>query len=174
MIYFRFLLSGTIFYLFSLICIHLILYFLPFCFSRVEFTDSSGRLTVHQAGALPAWLQERYQLLRYFATYMEENLTEAGDSRAAKAAAARLCVIPHVRRWDRTPKSIIMQLSNGTFQVLYFSLCFMNYILNSKSYNWYFSGVLTDSYPTTHHGLALHSLHLDNDAVSLGILYSSP
>lgn len=88
--------------------------------SRVEFTDSTGRLTVQQAGTLPAWLQERYQLLRYFATYMEENLTEAGDARTARAAAAsavRSAVIPHVRRWDRTPKSIIMQLSNGTFQV---------------------------------------------------------
>ncbi|KAG7165484.1 serine/threonine-protein kinase PLK2-like [Homarus americanus] len=88
--------------------------------NRVEFTDSSGRLAVHQAGALPAWLQERYQLLRYFATYMEENLTEAGDSRTARPAAARMSVIPHVRRWDRTPKSIIMQLSNGTFQINFF------------------------------------------------------
>lgn len=88
--------------------------------NRVEFTDSSGRLTVHQAGTLPAWLQERYQLLRYFATYMEENLTEAGDSRATRSAVARMPVIPHVRRWDRTPKSIIMQLSNGTFQINFF------------------------------------------------------
>lgn len=89
-------------------------------FSRVEFTDSAGRLTVQQAGALPAWLQERYQLLRYFATYMEENLTEAGDARSGRAAASRASIIPHVRRWDRTPKSIIMQLSNGTFQVRVF------------------------------------------------------
>ncbi|XP_064114868.1 serine/threonine-protein kinase PLK1-like isoform X1 [Macrobrachium nipponense] len=88
--------------------------------SRVEFTDSSGRLTVQQAGTLPAWLQERYQLLRYFATYMEENLTEAGDSRTTRGGSARSNVIPHVRRWDRTPKSIIMQLSNGTFQINFF------------------------------------------------------
>ncbi|XP_068228499.1 serine/threonine-protein kinase PLK2-like [Palaemon carinicauda] len=87
--------------------------------SRVEFTDSSGRLTVQQAGTLPAWLQERYQLLRYFATYMEENLTEAGDSRTTRGSA-RSNIIPHVRRWDRTPKSIIMQLSNGTFQINFF------------------------------------------------------
>ena len=82
----------------------------------MEFTDSTGRLVVHQAGSLPAWLQERYQLLRYFATYMEENLTEAGDVRSSRAVVGRGNVIPHVRRWDRTPKSIIMQLSNGTFQ----------------------------------------------------------
>ncbi|CAL4122258.1 unnamed protein product, partial [Meganyctiphanes norvegica] len=88
--------------------------------SRVEFTDASGHLTVQQVGTLPAWLQERYQLLRYFATYMEENLTEAGDTRAVRAAHSRTSVIPHVRRWDRTPKSIIMQLSNGTFQINFF------------------------------------------------------
>ncbi|XP_045117846.1 serine/threonine-protein kinase PLK1-like isoform X2 [Portunus trituberculatus] len=88
--------------------------------SRVEFTDSTGRLVVHQAGSLPAWLQERYQLLRYFATYMEENLTEAGDVRSSRAVVGRGNVIPHVRRWDRTPKSIIMQLSNGTFQINFF------------------------------------------------------
>lgn len=90
---------------------------------------------MHQAGALPAWLQERYQLLRYFATYMEENLTEAGDSRATRLAVARMPVIPHVRRWDRTPKSIIMQLSNGTFQVC---ICackeLLTFILNDFSF----------------------------------------
>lgn len=85
--------------------------------SRVEFTDSTGRLLVHQASSLPVWLQDRYQLLRYFATYMEENLTEAGDTRSSRVVVGRGAVIPHVRRWDRTPKSIIMQLSNGTFQV---------------------------------------------------------
>lgn len=88
--------------------------------SRVEFTDASGHLIVQQVSSLPAWLQERYQLLRYFATYMEENLTEAGDNRAVRAGHSRVPAIPHVRRWDRTPKSIIMQLSNGTFQINFF------------------------------------------------------
>lgn len=119
--------------------------------SRVEYHDCNGRLTVVSANSLPAWLQERYQLLRYFASYMDENLTEAGDkpsasphttSRSSNSSAnsstsstsstgsggggvtggsssssKTLPLIPHIRRWDRTPKSIIMQLSNGTFQV---------------------------------------------------------
>ncbi|XP_018018894.1 serine/threonine-protein kinase PLK1 [Hyalella azteca] len=121
---------------------------------RVEYHDCSGRLTAVAASACPAWLQERYQLLRYFATYMDENLTGAGDKTppphtpnrssssnssansstsstsstgsggsgttggACKNASSQ--VIPHIRRWDRTPKSIIMQLSNGTFQINFF------------------------------------------------------
>ncbi|KAF2356165.1 POLO box domain [Trinorchestia longiramus] len=122
--------------------------------SRVEYHDCSGRLTTVSTSSLPAWLQEKYQLLRYFATYMDENLTEAGDKTtsphttsrsssssnssansstsstgstgsggggttgASKSASSQ--VIPHIRRWDRTPKSIIMQLSNGTFQINFF------------------------------------------------------
>lgn len=80
---------------------------------------------MHQASSLPVWLQDRYQLLRYFATYMEENLTEAGDTRSSRVVVGRGAVIPHVRRWDRTPKSIIMQLSNGTFQV---RVCLLSFL----------------------------------------------
>ena len=75
---------------------------------------------------------------------MDENLTEAGDttcggspssstrsstssnnsstsstsstgSSVSKSSSSQM--LPFIRRWDRTAKSIIMQLSNGTFQV---------------------------------------------------------
>ncbi|KAB7494327.1 Serine/threonine-protein kinase PLK1 [Armadillidium nasatum] len=100
--------------------------------SRVEFHDNSGRVTAHPTGSLPAWLQERFQLLKYFAAYMEENLTDAGEvveshkrqhqqqQQQLQQSNLKQILIPHIRRWDRTPKSIIMHLSNGTFQVNFF------------------------------------------------------
>ena len=56
--------------------------------TRVEFHDSSGRLSSVSPSSLPVWLEERYQLLRYFACYMDENLTEAGDNRPSSVTSA--------------------------------------------------------------------------------------
>ena len=70
---------------------------------------------------MPSYLSERLTLLRYFSQYMDENLTEGGDSQAAGhlAPARRPSAAPfvHMKRWVRTPKAIIMQLDNSTLQV---------------------------------------------------------
>ena len=80
-------------------------------------------MSAHQ---VPPALQEKFTLLRYFAQYMDENLTEGGETVAGgRAAATRppsaarpgLATIPQIRRWIRTPKAIIMHLTNGTIQV---------------------------------------------------------
>jgi hypothetical protein len=69
---------------------------------------------------------ERLTLLRYFAQYMDENLTEGGDSQQQQEQASttpstspvhRRRSFVHMKRWVRTPKAIIMQLDNNTLQV---------------------------------------------------------
>ena len=104
--------------------------------TRLDFQDSTGKTSSHSVNALPAYLMERLTLLRYFAQYMDENLTEGGDSNGSSAsqpastsaAAAAPALTPrrilqpsfvHMKRWVRTPKAIIMQLDNNTLQVIY-------------------------------------------------------
>ena len=78
------------------------------------------------SGQVPPALHEKFTLLRYFAQYMDENLTEGGEGgKAVKAGAGAGAVrpsspnvaIPQIKRWIRAPKAIIMHLTNGTIQV---------------------------------------------------------
>ena len=83
--------------------------------SRLDFQDASGKTSSHIISSLPSFLAERLTLLRYFAQYMDENLTEGGDS--LPLPTYRRCSFVHMKRWVRTPKAIIMQLDNNTLQV---------------------------------------------------------
>ncbi|XP_043230271.1 serine/threonine-protein kinase PLK1-like [Amphibalanus amphitrite] len=91
--------------------------------SRVDFVGRHGRSCSYEPSQVPSLLQERFTLLRYFSQYMDENLTEGGETRGT-AAGAQLPPPPapevHMRRWVRTHKAIIMQLSNGTLQINFF------------------------------------------------------
>jgi len=90
--------------------------------SRVEFVGRHGRACCYEPSAVPGLLQERFTLLRYFSQYMDENLTEGGETRPGAAGGA-LPPAPaeiHMRRWVRTHKAIIMQLTNGTLQINFF------------------------------------------------------
>ncbi|XP_037070251.1 serine/threonine-protein kinase PLK1-like [Pollicipes pollicipes] len=91
--------------------------------SRVDFVGRHGRSCSYEPSQVPGLLRERFTLLRYFSQYMDENLTEGGETRVAAAAAAGPpSVVPevHMRRWVRTHRAIIMQLSNGTLQINFF------------------------------------------------------
>ncbi|CAG0916696.1 unnamed protein product [Notodromas monacha] len=99
---------------------------------RVEFWDSEGGLSIFNQGNVPQPLEERYTLLRYFAKYMDENLTEGGGHGAPARADVPMatngamngssCVstIPHMRCWIRSSAAIIMHLSDGTVQINFF------------------------------------------------------
>ena len=91
----------------------------------VQFGEGNN-LTNMSSSQVPASLHEKFTLLRYFAQYMDENLTEGGEAGKAKAGAgggggARTSspslAIPQIKRWIRAPKAIIMHLTNGTIQV---------------------------------------------------------
>ena len=68
---------------------------------------------------VPPSLHEKFTLLRYFAQYMDENLTEGGEGGRSKGGPrqAASSSIPQIKRWIRAPKAIIMHLTNGTIQV---------------------------------------------------------
>jgi len=90
--------------------------------SYIQFGEGSSVSTM-STQHVPTSLHEKFTLLRYFAQYMDENLTEggeAGSGRVKPCPRAMATPIPQIKRWIRTPKAIIMHLTNGTIQVNYF------------------------------------------------------
>lgn len=95
----------------------------------IQFGEGSN-VTSMSASQVPPSLHEKFTLLRYFAQYMDENLTEGGEGcrttpgkaigSGAGVRHASSASIPQIKRWIRTPKAIIMHLTNGTIQVNYF------------------------------------------------------
>ncbi|EFX82812.1 hypothetical protein DAPPUDRAFT_302355 [Daphnia pulex] len=99
--------------------------------NRLDFQDATGKTSSYSLNALPSYLMERLTLLRYFAQYMDENLTEGGDSQQQQqqeqasttpstSPVHRRRSFVHMKRWVRTPKAIIMQLDNNTLQINFF------------------------------------------------------
>ena len=95
----------------------------------VQFGEGNN-LTTMSSSQVPGSLHEKFTLLRYFAQYMDENLTEGGEGgRSVAGAIKSSCgllgvrstnpnnAIPQIKRWIRAPKAIIMHLTNGTIQV---------------------------------------------------------
>ena len=97
-------------------------------------------------GQVPPALHEKFTLLRYFAQYMDENLTEGGEGggRGGKLGPPRpphATPIPQIKRWIRTPKAIIMHLTNGTIQVrkIRYQTFIVNYLVFRIYFNMFFS-----------------------------------
>lgn len=102
--------------------------------TRISYSSDRGYIQFGEGNSVasmaiaqvPPSLHEKFTLLRYFAQYMDENLTEGGEGGRLPGKAlvgvkhAASCTIPQIKRWIRTPKAIIMHLTNGTIQVNYF------------------------------------------------------
>ncbi|XP_054712021.1 serine/threonine-protein kinase PLK1-like [Uloborus diversus] len=84
---------------------------------RVEFHDNNGKLSTYSHSSVPSQLLERFTLLKYFAQYMDENLTEGGELQSKDLVRKK---IPFMKRWLRSSNAIIMQLSSGTLQINFF------------------------------------------------------
>lgn len=87
--------------------------------TRIEFHDTC-KLSIHNHSNVPSHLLERYTLLKYFAQYMDENLTEGGELQNEKELVRKNYLVPHMLRWLRSSRAIIMQLSSGTLQINFF------------------------------------------------------
>ncbi|KAH8035531.1 hypothetical protein HPB51_006287 [Rhipicephalus microplus] len=85
---------------------------------RLEYRDSQGSMEAHAPSGLPPSLQEKYGLLKYFAHYMEENLTEGGD--VPKGSGRKKKPLVYLQRWMRTDRAVVMQLSCSMLQVNFF------------------------------------------------------
>lgn len=87
--------------------------------THIEYHDLNRKLNIFTITNIPSNLHEKYTLLKYFAQYMDENLTEGGEPHMIEYQKGK-SHIPYMKRWVRTPHAILMQLSTGTVQINFF------------------------------------------------------
>ena len=91
--------------------INLILY------RNVHYIEKDGSEHYHLMGQTPPNLEKKMKLLSYFRRYMTEYLMKAGDSVKVQESD-NLSRIPYLHMWHRSSSGVLMQLTNGTVQVL--------------------------------------------------------
>ncbi|XP_017757996.1 PREDICTED: serine/threonine-protein kinase PLK1-like isoform X1 [Eufriesea mexicana] len=90
---------------------------------RVEYVTTDDEVTrYHREEDVPATLQKKLVLLQRFTQYMNKFMTEGGEikkHRVPPKHSKNVCV-PRMRRWLRTDKIIMMELSVPLLQVNFF------------------------------------------------------
>ncbi|XP_076236514.1 serine/threonine-protein kinase PLK1 [Calliopsis andreniformis] len=90
---------------------------------RVEYMTTEDEVTkYHREEDVPAVLQRKLELLQRFTHYMDNYMTEGGEIkeyRVAPKQSKNVCV-PRMRRWLRTDKTIVMELTVPLLQVNFF------------------------------------------------------
>ncbi|KAK0403354.1 hypothetical protein QR680_016874 [Steinernema hermaphroditum] len=88
-------------------------------FKQLQYVEKDGKESYHLSGQHPKSLEKKFQLLRYFRSYMMENLVRAGGD-LAMTEGDELLRLPVMRQWLRTRSAILLLLSNGTLQANFF------------------------------------------------------
>ncbi|CAK9818386.1 Serine/threonine-protein kinase PLK3 [Anthophora plagiata] len=90
---------------------------------RVEYVGTDEEVTRYQREEdIPAALQKKLVLLQRFTQYMDKFMTEGGEikkQRATSKQSKNTCV-PRMRKWLRTDKTIVMELTVPLLQVNFF------------------------------------------------------
>uniref|UniRef100_A0A1I7Z3I5 Serine/threonine-protein kinase PLK n=1 Tax=Steinernema glaseri TaxID=37863 RepID=A0A1I7Z3I5_9BILA len=86
---------------------------------QLQYADQQDVEQFFVAQNFPSNLKKKVTLLKYFHSYMQENLLKAGQ-RAVPKAGDELERLPVVRDWKRTRSAIGLHLTNGTLQVNFF------------------------------------------------------
>ncbi|KAG8200307.1 hypothetical protein JTE90_028491 [Oedothorax gibbosus] len=85
--------------------------------TRIEFHDTNGKSNTYSHSNVPTHLEAKFTLFKYFATYMDENLSDGGELQSQDLVRKK---IPFMKRWLRTSSAVVMQLSSGTLQINFF------------------------------------------------------
>ncbi|XP_076640142.1 serine/threonine-protein kinase PLK1 isoform X2 [Colletes latitarsis] len=90
---------------------------------RVEYMTTEDEVTrYHREDDVPAALQKKLELLQRFTQYMDNYMTEGGEIKEYRTVSKQpknVC-IPRMRRWLRTDKTIVMELTVPLLQVNFF------------------------------------------------------
>ncbi|XP_051164386.1 serine/threonine-protein kinase PLK1-like [Leptopilina boulardi] len=89
---------------------------------RVEYMRTDDEVTrYHREKDVPSSLETKLDILRYFTEYMEHHLTEGGEIKEVRnMRQSRSACVPRMRRWLRTDKAIVMELTGPLLQVNFF------------------------------------------------------
>uniref|UniRef100_A0A0C9R826 Serine/threonine-protein kinase PLK n=1 Tax=Fopius arisanus TaxID=64838 RepID=A0A0C9R826_9HYME len=91
---------------------------------RVEYTTPDDEVTRYtRERDVPSYLHEKLELLRHFTEYMDDHLTNGGEisDNCSTKLSRRNGSVPRMRRWLRTDKAIVMELTVPLLQVNFFS-----------------------------------------------------
>ena len=90
---------------------------------RVEYVTTDDEVTrYHREEDIPVVLQEKLELLQHFTQYMDKFMTEGGEIKKHRAVTkqSKNACVPRMRRWLRTDKTIVMELTVPLLQVNFF------------------------------------------------------
>ncbi|KAI4498238.1 hypothetical protein M0802_006724 [Mischocyttarus mexicanus] len=90
---------------------------------RIEYMTIDDEVTrYHRERDIPVPLQKKLELLHHFTQYMDEFLTEGGELKKYRTTVkqSKNAFVPRMRRWLRTDKAIVMELTVPLLQVNFF------------------------------------------------------
>uniref|UniRef100_A0A3B3CK63 Serine/threonine-protein kinase PLK n=1 Tax=Oryzias melastigma TaxID=30732 RepID=A0A3B3CK63_ORYME len=85
----------------------------------LQYIDKKAAESYLSVRSVPASLNKKITLLKYFRNYMSEHLLKAGAN-IARREGDELARLPYLCLWFRTKSAIILHLSNGTVQINFF------------------------------------------------------
>uniref|UniRef100_A0AC35F4V1 Polo kinase n=1 Tax=Panagrolaimus sp. PS1159 TaxID=55785 RepID=A0AC35F4V1_9BILA len=85
---------------------------------NITYTESNGVRKYFTSKTVPAYMDKKWTLLKYFIEYMEEQLLQAANHKSGPGSD--LCCPPILNSWFRSKIAIVLALSNGTFQLNFF------------------------------------------------------
>ena len=90
---------------------------------RVEYVTTEDEVTkYHREEDVPAALQRKLELLQRFTQYMDNFMIEGGEIKEYRVAPkpSKNAFVPRMKRWLRTDKTIVMELTVPLLQVNFF------------------------------------------------------
>ncbi|CAA9994533.1 unnamed protein product [Nesidiocoris tenuis] len=83
---------------------------------NIHYIERDGSEQYYVHNKTPAELDKKLKLLSYFRRYMTEHLMKAGDTIRTQEAD-NLSRAPYLHMWQRSSSGVMLQLTNGTFQI---------------------------------------------------------
>lgn len=83
----------------------------------IQYNDVTGKESRYPTDCVPPKLEKKKKLLLLFARYMDEYLIKGGEFTDYSVLTDTSMSGLYLKKWFRTPRAILMYLSNGTLQV---------------------------------------------------------
>ncbi|XP_014777232.1 serine/threonine-protein kinase PLK1 [Octopus bimaculoides] len=83
----------------------------------IQYNDVTGKESRYPIDCVPPKLEKKKKLLLLFARYMDEYLIKGGEFTDYSVLTDSPMAGLYLKKWFRTPRAILMYLSNGTLQV---------------------------------------------------------
>lgn len=90
---------------------------------NIHYINRDGSELYYTQQDYPVSLEKKMKLMNFFLKYMNEHLLKAGSSAVIRQTDS-MSRIPYMHQWFRTQTAVVMQLTNGSVQVVIILLSF--------------------------------------------------